>query len=254
MPDGGTLTIETRTLELDQEYARNHADMQPGRYVCLTITDTGTGMDADTRAHIFEPFFTTKTIGEGTGLGLATVYGIVTQSGGHIQVYSEAGLGTSFKVFLPALTGEAAGPTAASQENPVEQLHGTETILLCEDEDGVRRYVELVLNEHGYTVLAATHPTEALQLADAPDRQIDLLITDVIMPGSNGPDLARRLRKLRPDLQVIFVSGYAATSLSGQNLPMPSAFLEKPFQADTLLTLIRSVLGSPSTQPNQSRH
>jgi two-component system, cell cycle sensor histidine kinase and response regulator CckA len=230
MPTGGTLTIETRAVHLEEPFA------------CLTVTDTGIGMDAETLEHVFEPFFTTKDVGRGTGLGLATVHGIVTQSGGRIHVYSEPGLGTSLKVYLPV--GKATGPRAP--ESPASgdaDLSGSETVLLCEDEDGVRHLIEVLLTARGYTVLAAADPRAALDLAAEREGPIDLLVTDVVMPGMSGPELVRRLDTLRPGLRTLFVSGYTAEALRGRTtLPVGSAFLEKPFDEQSLLRAVRTLL------------
>jgi CheY-like chemotaxis protein len=227
MPTGGTLTIETRPV---------------GDDVCLSVTDTGVGMDRDTLEHVFEPFFTTKEVGQGTGLGLATVHGIVTQSGGRVHVYSEPDLGTSFKVFLPA-TGERAEAGGDDDRAGAAMLGGTETVLLCEDEDGVRHLVEHVLTANGYRVLATDGPHAALERAAAGDEPIDLLVTDVIMPDMSGPELARRIQSLRPGLRTLFVSGYTAETVRGRGrLPPGSAFLEKPFDRLSLLRGVRALL------------
>jgi two-component system, cell cycle sensor histidine kinase and response regulator CckA len=237
MPTGGTLTIETRAVTF-----AGRPGAPPGRYVCLSVTDTGIGMDAETVAHVFEPFFTTKELGHGTGLGLATVHGIVTQSGGHIEVYSEPGLGTSMKVYLPLAEAAVPEPEPERGEAP-ERLGGSETILLCEDEELVRRLVEQVLTARGYVVLATGGPREALARAAAHAGPIHALVTDVIMPDMPGPDLARRLQALRPGLPTLFVSGYTAETVRGRGgLPIGSAFLEKPFDHTELLHTVRALL------------
>ena len=230
MPSGGTLTIETRVV---------------GDRVALIVTDTGVGMAAETLEHLFEPFFTTKAIGQGPGLGLATVHGIVTQSGGDIHVYSEPDLGTSFKVYLP-ITG--ATPEAAAEDGPDgDRLRGTETVLLCEDEDGVRHLVEHVLTTHGYRVLSAGAPMEALELAAGCG--IDLLVSDVIMPDLSGPELARRLDAVCPGVRTLFVSGYTAETVRGRGrLPADSAFLEKPFDQLSLLRAVRALLDATAAR------
>jgi two-component system, cell cycle sensor histidine kinase and response regulator CckA len=226
MPSGGTLTIETRVAD--------------GR-VALIVTDTGVGMAAETLERIFEPFFTTKTVGEGTGLGLATVHGIVNQSGGEVLVYSEPGLGTSFKVYLPVSGERADRPTGAAPDE--DQLHGDETVLLCEDEDGVRHLIETVLTSHGYRVLSAAGPLQALEIAA--EREIDVLVSDVIMPDLSGPELASRMESLRPGVRTLFVSGYTAETVRGRGrLPADSAFLEKPFHQLSLLRAIRGLLSA----------
>jgi two-component system, cell cycle sensor histidine kinase and response regulator CckA len=230
MPSGGTLTIETRVV---------------GDRVALIVTDTGVGMAPETLEHVFEPFFTTKEVGHGTGLGLATVHGIVTQSGGEIRVYSEADLGTSFKIYLP-ITG--ATPDAAEDELPHgDRLRGTETVLLCEDEEGVRHLVEHVLTTHGYRVLAAGGPLEAVELAA--EHPVDVLVSDVIMPDLSGPELARRLESLRPGVRTLFVSGYTAETVQGRGgLPADSAFLEKPFDQLSLLRAVRALLDASAAR------
>jgi two-component system, cell cycle sensor histidine kinase and response regulator CckA len=228
MPSGGTLTIETRAV---------------GEQVALIVTDTGIGMTGDTIERIFEPFFTTKSVGEGTGLGLATVHGIVKQSGGEILVYSEPDLGTSFKVYLP-MTGDAVREPAPELPER-DPLHGDETVLLCEDEEGVRHLVEHVLTTHGYRVLAAAGPLQALELAA--DCEIDALVSDVIMPDLSGPELARRLESVCPGVRTLFVSGYTAETVRGRGrLPADSAFLEKPFDQLSLLRALRTLLDQPT--------
>jgi PAS domain S-box-containing protein len=228
MPSGGTLTIETRVVD---------------ERVALIVTDTGVGMPPETLAHVFEPFFTTKKVGEGTGLGLATVHGIVTQSGGEVRVYSEPDLGSSFKVYLP-ITGQAPVPVAPERSDG-DRLRGTETVLLCEDEEGVRHLVEHVLTTHGYRVLAAAGPLQALELGA--EQAVDLLVSDVIMPDLSGPELARRLESLRPGVRTLFVSGYTAETVRGRGrLPADSAFLEKPFDQLSLLRAVRALLDQPA--------
>jgi PAS domain S-box-containing protein len=249
MPTGGTLTIETRALALDDSYAGQHLDIEAGRYVCLSVTDTGTGIDPEIAAHLFEPFYTSKEVGRGTGLGLATVHGIVTQSGGTISVYSEPGLGAAFKVYLPASTGAPAIPAQA----PVaDEPAGTETVLLCEDEDSVRRLMERILSRNGYTVLSAATPHEALDFARAHAEDIDILVSDVIMPGLSGPELASRMREHLPSLRTLFVSGYTAETARGRgNLPAGSVLLEKPFNRAGLLRALRDLLDQQRTANGQ---
>jgi two-component system, cell cycle sensor histidine kinase and response regulator CckA len=227
MPTGGTLTIETRPV---------------GDDVCLAVTDTGVGMSRETMEHVFEPFFTTKEIGQGTGLGLATVHGIVSQTGGRVHVYSEPDLGTSFKVYLPA-TDRTAGVQPAGPAADAERLGGGEAILLCEDEEGVRHLIEYVLTTHGYKVLTTDGPHAALERAAESDERIDVLVTDVIMPDMSGPELARRMQPLRPGVRTLFVSGYTAETVRGRGkLPPGSAFLEKPFDQLSLLRAVRGLL------------
>jgi PAS domain S-box-containing protein len=245
MPDGGRLTIATRNVELDEAYARAHVDVAPGAFVMLAVTDTGHGMDPDVQARIFEPFFTTKAPGQGTGLGLATVYGIVKQSGGHIAVVSEIGVGSSFKVYLPRTT-EATAPAEAAALDLAEP-GGTETVLLVEDDAALRDLVRQTLTRSGYAVLEAPHPEEALRTLETYRGQIDLLFTDVVMPGMNGRVLADRARALRHGLKVLFMSGYPATAISGQPILDPATdFLPKPFMPPTLIRKVREALDSRS--------
>ena len=257
MPTGGTLTIDTRSVLLDERYAADHAGIEPGEYACLSVTDTGTGIDRETQSRIFEPFFTTKEVGAGTGLGLATVHGIVTQSGGHLEVYSEPGLGSSFKVYLPAAAGEPATRAFAPALRP-ESLSGTETVLVCEDDELVRVLLETILIENGYRVLAAALPKEALALTSRPDAEIDVLVSDVVMPQMSGPELVERLRGVRPALRTLFLSGYPAETLRGRSLPEDSEFLQKPFDDVSLLRRVRSLIdgveaGKPSADERGAR-
>ena len=237
----GKVAIETMNTTFDNAYCAAHADTTPGEYVGLAVGDTGCGMSKDVLDHIFEPFFTTKVVGKGTGLGLATVYGIVEQSHGHIAVQSEVGKGTTFRIYLPRAAREPE--TAAVTVAPVELPRGTETILVAEDEKSVRVIVRLFLEALGYTVLAAATPEEAQRLAGAHVGPIHLLITDVIMPGMNGPDLAERLAEERPKLRCLLMSGYTADVLAhrgtlGEGMP----FLSKPFFRDGLARKVREVL------------
>jgi PAS domain S-box-containing protein len=239
MPQGGKLTIETANVDLDEDYACRHVPQLPGPYVQLTISDTGIGMDATTQSHIFEPFFTTKEIGKGTGLGLSTVYGVVRQSNGHIWVYSEPGLGTTFKIYLPR-TG-----VPARLEKPIadlmERFHGTGTILLVEDDESVRRLARTLLEDGGYFVLEAECPDKAIEIAQQHAGPIQLLLTDVIMPGMNGPALAGTLAPLRPDMRVLYMSGYTGfthPNLLDSDVPI----LPKPFTRETLLRKLHDVL------------
>jgi two-component system, cell cycle sensor histidine kinase and response regulator CckA len=205
MSKGGRLILETANAELDVAYARHHVDVRPGPHVMLAVSDTGIGMTPETQAQIFEPFFTTKGPGAGTGLGLATVYGIVKQSGGHIWVYSEPGRGTTFKIYLPRVQ-EAVDPSAARPGLP-ESARGYETILLVEDELAVRELARDVLRAHGYTVLAAQNGREALRISERHSGPIHLLLTDVVMPEMSGQELANRLAALRPTIPVVYMSG-----------------------------------------------
>ena len=241
MPDGGQLTIETHNVEVRQAQADGHAGIAPGRFVMLAVSDTGVGMDQATRAHIFEPFFTTKEQGKGTGLGLATAYGIVQQSGGFIEVYSEVGKGTTFKVYLPQVD-EAAAPVVSDE--PVHKLEvGTEVILLVEDEGMVRELAEGVLQDLGYTVLAAGTGEEALRVAQAHRGPIHLLVTDMVMPGMGGHQLAEHLMSARPETKVLYVSGYTNdTVVRRWTQERTTAFLQKPYNSFSLTRKIREVL------------
>jgi PAS domain S-box-containing protein len=242
MPTGGTLVIETANVELDKAYARQHVDVSPGRYVMLAVTDTGIGMDAEVQAHIFEPFFTTKEPGKGTGLGLATVYGIIKQSGGTIQVSSKPGQGTSFKIYLPRV--DEAITTAKPALANSKPASGAETVLLVEDEESVRSLARQVLELGGYTVLEASHSQEALQLSEQRQLPIDLLLTDVVMPGGmNGPQLAERLKPLYPEMKVLFMSGYTNDAISRYGVLSGGLhFLQKPFMPSVLLQKVREIL------------
>jgi PAS domain S-box-containing protein len=242
MPDGGTVTIETRQVRLDERYAAERAEVDPGLYTCLSVTDSGMGIDRETQTRVFDPFFTTKEAGAGTGLGLATVHGIVKQSGGHVELYSEPGLGTSFKIYLPATAGEAVVGAYRPAARP-ERLSGSETVLVCEDDELVRVLLETALTENGYTVLApASRPSEALAVAAAADAEIDLLITDAVMPEMSGLELVRRLRATRPGLKIVLVSGYSAEVLQEPAPADGSVFLQKPFDDITLLQRVRGLL------------
>jgi CheY-like chemotaxis protein len=246
MPHGGTLTIETANVYLDEVYARQHVAVKPGRYVVLAVSDTGVGMDRETQSRAFEPFFTTKEPGRGTGLGLATVYGIVKQSGGNVWVYSEVGRGTTFKIYLPSV-GDAGAPEPPRPR--VEELEGFETILLVDDEERVLNLARAVLRGHGYTVLAASRADEAVLLSQQYAGRIHLLVVDVVLQGAEGPDLARRLAGARPDLRVLYMSGYTEiTAHPGPPTPK-GAFLAKPFTPRDLAQRVRAVLDAPRDAP-----
>jgi hypothetical protein len=241
MPQGGRLTIETTNVELDGHYAAQHVAVPPGLYVMLAVSDTGSGMDTETQAHIFEPFFTTKGQGKGTGLGLSTVYGIVKQSGGYIWVYSEPGLGTTFKIYLPRVDAqaEALEPHSSRQES----LQGTETILLVEDEERVRRLARAILAGHGYSVLEAPNGAEALRISEQHGGAIHLLVTDVVMPGMSGGELASRLIAKHLHMKVLFVSGYTDDAIVRHGvLQAGIPFIQKPFTPSTLARKVRDVL------------
>jgi two-component system cell cycle sensor histidine kinase/response regulator CckA len=243
MPQGGKLVIETCNVEIDEAYARSHESVSPGRYVRLTVGDTGIGMDTQTQARMFEPFFTTKEPGKGTGLGLATVYGVVKQTGGWIWVASEPGEGTTFEIYLPQIEEvEKSMTTSAKKAIPATAPTGTETVLLVEDQDGIRDLVGEFLRRKGYTVLHAVDGEEALRLAEHHD-EINLLLTDVLMPNIGGRELAERLTQERPRMKVLFMSGYTEqTSLGGEAVGQPAAVLQKPFSMDNLARKIRNVL------------
>ena len=245
LPSGGRLTIETAIVELDSAYVASHTDAQPGPHVMLAVSDTGLGMDAATMARVFEPFFTTKEPGKGTGLGLATTYGIVKQSGGTIWVYSEPGVGTTFKVYLPRVgaDGRVSGtPNRLVSETPVG---GTEVVLLVDDDPEVRALAETILLKYGYTVLSAPDGSAALDLAATVD-PIALLVTDMTMPGLRGPELAERLVALRPGLHVLYISGYAAEAVGNHDLLEREAnYLEKPFTPEALARIVRRILDGP---------
>jgi two-component system, cell cycle sensor histidine kinase and response regulator CckA len=241
MPTGGTLIISTANVELDEAYAWNHVDVQPGAYVRLSVGDTGTGMNEEVRARVFEPFFTTKDVGRGTGLGLATVHGIIKQSEGHIEVQSAPGQGTTFHVYIPQVI-EPARPTMHAIPRP-ELLRGSETILLVEDDDVVRGLMRTVLERHGYKVLEASQGIEAIQLSDDHQGPLHMLLTDVVMPHMNGRQLYLQLAARRPGLKVLYMSGYTGGAIAHLGeLEAEAAFLQKPFPAETLARKLRQVL------------
>lgn len=240
MPRGGKLTIETAGVELDEDYAEQHVSVTPGRFIMLAVTDTGVGMDAETKAHIFEPFFTTKEAGKGTGLGLAMVYGIVKQSSGNVWVYSEPGRGTTFKVYLPRVDAPAAEIRRRSV--PV-RASGNETVLVVEDEDGVRRLAERILRRVGYQVLVAQSGAEALAVCERHAGPIDLLLTDVVMPEMSGRDLAERLIERLPRIAVLYMSGYTDNAIVHHGiLDQGTRFIGKPFSAAELTRKVHEVL------------
>ncbi len=243
MPQGGNLTITTTGVELDKGYASEHVGVSPGNYVMLAVSDTGTGMNADTQARIFDPFFTTKEQGRGTGLGLSTVYGIVKQSGGNIWVYSEPGHGTTFKVYLPQLAAAPQKTEVAVVETSVPR--GSETILLVEDEDVVRGLARQILESAGYHVLEASRGEEAIRLGIEHPQEIHLLLSDVVMPGASGKEVADRLLARRPEMKVLFMSGYTDETIVHHGvLDSGVKFIQKPFSFAALCRKVRGVLDS----------
>jgi PAS domain S-box-containing protein len=247
MPTGGRLTIETHDVVLDEHYTHHHPDVPPGPYVMLVVTDTGHGMDAVTVSKIFEPFFTTKPVGQGTGLGLATTYAVVAQLGGHIRVYSEPGHGTAFKIFLPHAPADGADRHVEAVREPDEvRDHLPATILLVEDEDSVRRTIKRTLERAGYDVLEASNGEKALELAANYAEPIDVVVTDVMMPGMNGREFADAILLTHPGLGVVFMSGYTDETVSQKGLiDTTRTFLQKPFTGDQLLTAIRDLIPAP---------
>ena len=244
MPKGGKVTIETSNVRLSKESADFNMTVPPGNYVMLAVSDSGCGMDAQTQARIFEPFFTTKEVGKGTGLGLATVYGIVKQSEGSIWVYSEVGRGTTFKIYLPSVEGHVT-EVAAGMEDP-ESLRGAETVLVVEDEEVVREMATEILRESGYHVLEAKHANEALILAAQYEGKIHLMLTDVVMPQMSGRDLAEQLTPLRPEMKVLYMSGYTDDAIVHHGvLEEGTAFIGKPFSIDGLARKLRETLDAP---------
>jgi nitrogen-specific signal transduction histidine kinase/ActR/RegA family two-component response regulator len=247
MPDGGKLTIETSNFDVDEEYAAAHDGLSAGRYVMLAVYDTGHGIDAQTKSRVFEPFFTTKEHGKGTGLGLATVYGIVKQSEGYVAVESEPGQGAAFKVFLHRL--EAGADEIERTLHVVEERpRGSETVLLVEDEEVVRNLVREILEGNGYTVLEARNGAEALDLGRRRKGPIHLLVTDVVMPKMSGRELAERLVTIHHETRILYMSGYTDGAIGQHGVLDPhTAFLQKPFSFDDLAQKVRKVLDAPAT-------
>jgi len=249
MPDGGRISIRTRTVHLEEEYARSHLDLEPGRYAQLSVRDTGHGMDPATRERIFEPFFSTKEAGEGTGLGLSTVYGIVRDAGGHVWVYSEPGQGTHFKIHLPrerapATDADPAAEKAEARESPApDRLEGSETVLLVDDDPAVRTVSAKILERYGYTVLLADDADAAIRAFAEHGDRVDLLLSDVVLPGLSGPELRDRLAGSGAAFGVVFMSGYTERSVNREARLRPgAAFLEKPFDPAELIRTVRRTL------------
>ncbi len=250
MPEGGKLTIETSNVVLDEDYASTHQSVVPGFYTLLAVSDTGCGMDSETQAQVFEPFFTTKNPGKGTGLGLSMVYGIVKQSGGSVWVYSEPNQGSTFKIYLPAL--QEAQESEANQEPTEELAKGSETVLVVEDESAVRSFTSMVLKRSGYQVIEASNGEQALSLSLAHLGEIQLLVTDMVMPGMGGRQVAEALESQRPAIRVLYVSGYTENAIAkrgslGSDLP----FLQKPFTMEALLRKVRQVLDAPAEKESR---
>jgi PAS domain S-box-containing protein len=243
MRSGGSLVIETQNADLDESYAAKHPGVKPGPYVHLTVTDSGSGMSSETLAHLFEPFYTTKTQGQGLGLGLATVYGIVKQSGGSLWVESELGKGTTFHIYLPRI-GETE-PLAEEGKPGASTLRGTETVLVVDDQEEIRKLAQVVLKSNGYKVVVAANGWEALLYSERHAGPIHLMLTDVVMPGMTGQELAERLRPLRPEMAVVFMSGYLENGPGQPGNSSGSGFISKPFSPDSLATKVREVLGPP---------
>jgi two-component system cell cycle sensor histidine kinase/response regulator CckA len=247
MPHGGTISIETSNVDIDDNYAALHPPVNPGRYVMLTVSDTGIGMDLDTQSHIFEPFFSTKAPGSGTGLGLSTVFGIVKQSGGTIGVYSELGHGTSFRIYFPRCD---AAPAVLRPAMAKQLRGGSETILLVDDCNPLRQLTRMFLETFGYVVLESGDSGEALRMAQEHSGPLPLMITDVVMPGFSGPVLAEKLASARPETRVLYTSGYTAEEFARDAAPgAEGAFLTKPFSRDDLLRKVRELLDSPGPPP-----
>jgi len=242
MPDGGVVTIETNSAIVDETFARTHLEVQSGSYVLMAVSDTGGGMSPEVQARLFEPFFTTKERGRGTGLGLATVYGIVKQSGGHIWVYSEVGIGTTFKVYWPVASGTERPATRPAKQASTG-LHGSETVLVVEDEVSLRALTERILQRHGYSVLLAANGEEAQRLCTEHQGTIHVVLMDVVMPGRSGRAVGDWIEQRRPETKIIYLSGYTDNAIAHHGVLEPGTrFLPKPFTSDVLLTTIRQVL------------
>ncbi len=246
MPEGGKLTIETTNTHLDRNYSEQHSGVDSGQYVLICVSDTGSGMDPDTIERAIEPFYTTKDVGKGTGLGLSMVYGFVKQSGGHLKIYSEPGEGTTVKIYLPRHHGPETVEPPASEERSVEQA-ASETILLCEDDADVRAFSAESLNELGYRVIEASDGESALGLLAPGGEHVDLLFTDIVLSGISGAELAKRARVLRPELRVLFTTGYARNAIVHHGrLDAGVELLSKPFTYAELSARIRDLLDAES--------
>jgi CheY-like chemotaxis protein len=250
MPNGGKLTIEISNAYLDEEYCRQHDGITHGQYVLIAITDNGVGMSAETVEKAFEPFFTTKETGKGTGLGLSQVYGFMKQSGGHVKIYSERGDGTTIKLYLPRHDGDDA-TIPQSDEGGSDRGNG-ETILIVEDDDGVRQYASEILRDLNYQILEARDSATALRLLDA-DKPFDLLLTDVVLPGKNGRELATEIERRRPGIKVIFMTGYSRNAIVHHGrLDRGTELITKPLIEGVLARKIRQVLDGPAPPPKQT--
>ncbi len=250
MPRGGVLIMETQNLELTEAYADDQVEVEPGHYVVLTVSDNGQGMDEETAGHAFEPFYTTKEVGKGTGLGLATVYGIVKQSGGHIGLESDLGRGTTFKIYLPMI--EDTSVQASAEQPAAPPPRGQETLLLVEDEPSLRKITRIILESCGYTVLEAQDGQTALRVAQQHPSPIDLLVTDVVMPKLNGHQLAQELAQTRPGMKVLYLSGYTDDAIIRYGvMHTDTPFLPKPFTPDSIAQKIREVLDARPDPPDR---
>src|SRR5882762_4067260 len=247
MPDGGTLTLQAKSMQFHEAQNWRHSSVQPGSYVMLAVTDTGTGMDAATQARIFEPFFTTKGPGKGTGLGLPMVYGVIKQSGGAISVYSELGQGTTFKIFLPQCEAEVSPDL--KQPPRASEVNGHETILLVEDQSAIREVASVYLVGLGYNVLAAPDGEAALRIAETQQKRIDLVVTDIVMPNMGGRELVTHITRLYPHAKVLYMSGYPDFAVrQSEGFPENAEVLQKPFSLKSLASKARFLLDNNSPE------